>query len=115
MQDLVERSVTLSNERPDIVITSPACADEVTGPSLTVEGMAEVFEAALTVEIRDASGTAVATQNVLAASGVEFSPWTATFDISGLTAGFYDVVAFSHSAMDGSVINEFPVQVSVGP
>jgi hypothetical protein len=113
MQELVERTVTVSSERPDIVITSPQCAEEVTGPSLTVEGMAEVFEAALVVDIRDASGAAVMSQNVMAASGIEFSPWSATFDISGLTGGFYDIVAYSGSAQDGSIINVFPVQISV--
>jgi hypothetical protein len=77
--------------------------------------MAQVFEAALNVDIRDASGTAVLTQNVMAASGTEFSFWTTTFDISGLTPGFYDIVAYSFSAMDGSIQDEFPVQISVGP
>jgi hypothetical protein len=115
MQDVVERSVTLSSERPDIIITSPTCAQEVTGATLAVEGMAEVFEAALVVDIRDASGTTLLSQNVTAASGTEFSPWSATFDISGLTAAFYDVVAYSGSAQDGSIINVFPVQISVSP
>jgi hypothetical protein len=114
MENVVERSVTVSSERPNIVINSPACAEEVSG-TLTVEGMAEVFEAALSVDIRDASGTAVMTQNVMAASGTEFSPWSATFDISSLTPGFYDVVAYTHSARDGAVIDEFPVQISVRP
>jgi hypothetical protein len=118
VQDLVERPIVVSAERPDIVIESPRCAEEVpAGSPLTVRGMALVFEAALTVEIRDASGAVVASQNVLAANGTEFSPWSATFDLPalGLTSAFYDVVAYSHSAMDGSVINEFPVQISVRP
>jgi hypothetical protein len=114
MQDVVERSVTLSSEDPDIVINAPVCAAEVSG-TLVVEGLAQVFEAALNVDIRDASGTAVLTQNVMAASGTEFSFWTTTFDISGLTPGFYDIVAYNHSAEDGAVENEFPVQISVGP
>jgi hypothetical protein len=114
MQDLVETGVILSTENPNIVITSPACAAVVSG-TLTITGMAQVFEAALSVDIRDASGSAVMTQNVLAADGTMFSPWTATFDLSTLPGGFYDVVAYSHSAQDGSVINEFPVQISVAP
>lgn len=114
MQDVEELSVTLSSEDPAIVINTPACAAEVSG-TLTVEGMALVFEAALLVDIRDASGTAVLTNQVMAASGTEFSFWTTTFDLSGLTPGFYDIVAYDRSARDGEIENEFPVQISVGP
>jgi hypothetical protein len=116
MENVVERAIVVSAERPNIVIESPSCNDEVAeGSTLTVSGMAQVFEAQLRVEIRDAAGTALLTQDVLAASGVEYSPWTATFDLSSapVGVGFYDVVAFSHSAMDGSVINEFPVPIIV--
>jgi hypothetical protein len=114
IQDLVETGVILSTEDPDIVINAPACASSVSG-TLTVEGMALVFEAALQVDIRDASGTAVMTNNVMAADGTQFSFWSTTFDISGLTPGFYDVVAYNHSARDGTIENEFPVQISVEP
>jgi hypothetical protein len=113
MQDVVERSVTVSNEQPAIVITTPTCAEDVPAGTLTVSGMALVFEAVLHVDIRDASGAAVRTQRVMAESGTEFSPWTATLDLTGLTAGFYDVVAYDLSAEDGSIENEFPVQISV--
>jgi hypothetical protein len=115
MQDLVERSVTLSHEDPAIVINTPACAADVGHASLTVSGMALVFEAVLHVDIRDSSGTVLATQRVMAGSGTEFSPWTTTFDLSGLAAGLYDLVAYDLSARDGAIENEFPVQISVGP
>jgi hypothetical protein len=32
---------------------------------------------------------------------------------AGLVPGFYDLVAFNLSAKDGSIENEFPVQISV--
>ena len=112
MQDLVESDVILSTENPNIVINAPACAAEVSG-SLTVEGMALVFEAVLFVDIRDASGTQVLSNRVMSANGTEFSFYSTTFDISGLTAGFYDVVAYNLSARDGAIENEFPVQISV--
>ena len=115
MENVVERSVIASADQPNIIINTPACTGQVTGPSLTVEGIARVFEAVLFVEIRDASGAALMNQRVMAASGTEFSPWTATFDVSSLAGGFYDVVAYSLSAADGSVINEFPVQFSRVP
>lgn len=115
MENVVERSVTLSDERPNIVIESPACAEDVGQGMLSVSGMALVFEAVLFVDIRDASGTAVLTQRVMAAGGTEFSPWTATFDLSALPGGFYDVVAYNLSSRDGAIENEFPVQIAVGP
>jgi hypothetical protein len=116
MQDLVERAVTVSAELPAIVIETPVCAQQVSGTTLTVSGTAEVFEAALSVDIRNPTGHAVLSQNVMAASGVERSPWTVTFDLSTLPGGgFYDVVAYTHSAEDGSVIDEFPVQISYAP
>lgn len=112
MQDVEEVSVTLSSEDPAIVINTPACAANVSG-SLTVEGMALVFEAVLHVDIRQPDGTVVATNRVMAASGTEFSFWSTTFDLSGLSPGFYDLVAYNLSARDGAVENEFPVQISV--
>jgi hypothetical protein len=49
----------------------------------------------------------------MAAGGTEFSPWTATFDLSALPgAGYYDLVAYNLSARDGSIENEFPVQIA---
>jgi hypothetical protein len=69
----------------------------------------------LHVDIRDSSGTVLATNRVMAASGTEFSFWTTTFDLSGLSGGFYDLVAYDLSARDGAIENEFPVQISVGP
>jgi hypothetical protein len=113
--NLVERDVTVSAEPPNIVINSPACAEEVTGPTLTVEGEALVFEAALTVEVRDDAGTVLLTQQAMAESGTERSPWITTLDISAIPPGFYEVVAYSTSAEDGSVINEFPVQINRAP
>jgi hypothetical protein len=114
MQDVVERSVELSSVRPNIVIDSPSCAAEVSG-TLTVTGRALVFEAVLFVDIRDSSGAVVMTERVMAADGTSFAPWTATFETSGLTPGFYDLVAYDKSARDGAIGHEFPVQISVGP
>jgi hypothetical protein len=115
VQDLVETGVILSSENPAIVINTPACAANVGNASLTVEGMALVFEAVLHVDIRDSSGTVLATNRVMSANGTEFSFWTTTFDLSGLSPGFYDLVAYNLSARDGEIENEFPVQISVGP
>jgi hypothetical protein len=117
MENLVERTLIVSSEHPNIVIESPSCNERVSAAgTLTVSGMAQVFEATLQVDIRDAAGTALLTQTVMAASGTEYSPWTATFDVSTLPASaFYDVVAYSFSARDGTVENEFPVPIIVEP
>ena len=116
MENVVERSVTLSVERPNIVITSPVCAADVGAGTLNVTGMAQVFEAVLFVDIRDAGGAVLLTQRVMAAGGTEFSPWTATFDLSALPGGgFYDLVAYNLSARDGAIENEFPVQIAFAP
>lgn len=115
-QDVVERAITISSDQPNIVIESPRCSDVVRpGAMLVVRGNAQVFEAALSVELRDASGATFLAQNVLADSGVERSPWSATLDLSGLPegSGLYDLVAYSYSAEDGSIINEFPVPILV--
>ena len=77
IENLVERNVTLSPQHPAIFITSPECGATVApGDTLEVTGRAAVFEAALTVELRDASGAVVVGQNVMAATGVEESDFT---------------------------------------
>jgi hypothetical protein len=117
MVNLVKRNVTVSSHRPAIFITSPACgATVVPGATLAVQGRATVFEAALTVELRDASATAVVTQNVMADSGTDESDFSAALAIPAtLPSGFYDLVAFDHSARDGAVENAFAIQVEVAP
>ncbi|MEO7374169.1 MAG: Gmad2 immunoglobulin-like domain-containing protein [Terrimesophilobacter sp.] len=68
--NLVERKVFLSPKRPPILMTSPICGDVVTpGGTLAIQGLATVFEAALTVELRDASGAAVFSKNLMTEEG----------------------------------------------
>ena len=67
MIDLVERQITISTERPDIIVTSPRCGDVYpAGTLIQVLGTANLFEASLTVELRDSSGTPVVTLPVTA-------------------------------------------------
>jgi len=76
--------------------------------------MAAVFEAALTVELRDSSGSALVVVPVTAEECCVESPFAAELTIpAGLSSGFYDVVAYSLNAEDGSIENEFPVQIEV--
>ncbi|TFD54717.1 hypothetical protein E3T55_02680 [Cryobacterium frigoriphilum] len=113
--NLVERPVTLSPTRPAITLTSPACGDTVAaGGVLSVSGVATVFEAQLTVELRDARGTVVFTRYLMTEEGGVESLFGEFVTLpSGLTAGFYDLVAFNTSMKDGSVQNEFAVQITV--
>jgi hypothetical protein len=115
-ENIVERPLTLSAEAPDIVIEEPDCNATFTkSDTLQASGNAQVFEAALTVELRDANGNVVLTQNVTAADGTQRSPWTAALDLSdpAVLPGLYELVALSFSAEDGTVENEFGVPVTV--
>lgn len=113
--NLIERQITLSPERPAILLTSPSCGDVVAaGGRLSVQGLATVFEAALTIELRDSAGAAVLSRNLMTAEGGVESPFGELITIpAGLPGGFYDLVALSYSAKDGSIENEFPVQIDV--
>ncbi|ANP74690.1 Gmad2 immunoglobulin-like domain-containing protein [Cryobacterium arcticum] len=114
-ENVVERPLTLTTERPPIIITSPGCGDTVVpGGTLTVVGRALVPEAQFTLELRDASGAALLTQDVMAADGTQESDFSATLDIpAGLSTGFYDLVGFDNSLKDGSEQYDFPVQLLV--
>ncbi len=115
MINLVTRRITLLPDHPAIYMTAPRCGDRIApGGTIVVAGQALVFEAVLHVDLRDASGTALVTQRVMAASGTEESPFSASLAVPvGAADGFYDVVAYSLSARDGSVINEFSVPVEL--
>jgi len=118
MTNLVEREITVSAERPAITLTSPVCGATMTNPGadFLVEGLATVFEAALTVEFRDAAGWVILTKDLVTEVGNQESGFSEYVTLPADTpAGFYDVVAFDHSPKDGSIENEFSVQVRVRP
>ena len=115
MQNLVQRKVTVSAEHPAIFITSPTCGEEVApGSILTVTGRALVFEAMFTLELRDSAGVTVVNTQATAESGTEESNFTAALAVpADAVSGYYDLVAFDNSAQDGSVIDEFSIQLLV--
>lgn len=113
--DLVEYPITIAPDRPPIILTSPACGQvyEV-GGLMMVTGTAALFEAALTVDVRDASGATVATLPVIADACCVESNFSSMLTLpTDIAPGFYDVVAYSLSAKDGTMENEFPVQIEV--
>jgi hypothetical protein len=113
--DLVEYPITIATDRPPIILTSPACGQVYESGSLVlVTGRATLFEAALTVEVRDASGTVVVTLPVTADECCVESNFSSQLTLpDDMTPGRYDVVAYSLSPKDGSVENEFPVQIEI--
>jgi hypothetical protein len=113
--DLVEYPITIAPDRPLIILTSPACYQVYDlGGLMMVTGTAALFEAALTVDVRDASGTTVATLQVTADECCVESNFSSSLTLpSDIPPGLYDVVAYSLSPKDGSVENEFPVQIEL--
>jgi hypothetical protein len=112
-EDIVMLPVTLGPAVPNILINEPRCNAAVPRSSgaLAVSGVAEVFEAQLTVQLQDHEGAVLATQDVLTTNGTARSPWQATFDLANVPVAPLEVVAFSLSAEDGSMINEFRIPV----
>jgi len=113
--NVVEVPLVVTPERPPIIIVTPVCGDTVApGGQIAVTGRAQVFEAQFTLELRDAAGTAVLSQEVTAESGTEESNFSALLTVpADLPSGFYDLVGYDTSAKDGSVQYEFPVQILV--
>ena len=113
--NVVEVPLVVTPERPPIIIVTPVCGDTVApGGQIAVTGRAQVFEAQFTLELRDAAGTAVLSQEVTAESGTEESNFSALLTVpADLPGGFYDLVGYDTSAKDGSVQYEFPVQILV--
>lgn len=113
--NVVEQGVVITPDRPPIFIYQPVCGDRVApGDPMFVKGRALVFEAQFSLDLRDASGEVILTQQVSAESGSEESNFDATVTIpADLPGGFYDLVAYDNSAQDGSIQHEFPVQIEV--
>jgi len=114
MVDLVEFPITIAPDRPNIIVTSPRCGDVYdAGGLILLTGTAALFEAAFTVELRNAS-TTIMTIPVTADECCVESPFSSSLTLPGdLSPGFYDIVAYSLSAKDGTAENEFIVQIEV--
>lgn len=117
-ENIVERAVNIAPEPPGIVIVEPPCS--VNAPKtepLAVNGEAEVFEAALTLELHNEAGETVLTKNILSTEGQTRSPFSTTLDLTdpAIVPGQYDLVAVSFSAEDGARENEFAIPIEVVP
>ena len=97
-----------------ITVTPDCNVDIAAGTGLPVTGTASVFEAALSLELRNADGMVVASQPVTAdASAPARGSWSAMLNISSLPAGLYELTAFDLSARDGSRENEFSIPLRI--
>ena len=114
-ENVVTRNVTIVADAPAIVILTPACnVDIAAGTGLRVTGTASVFEAALSLDLRNADGMVVASQPVTADAGAPArGSWSAMLNISSLPAGLYELTAFDLSARDGSRENEFSIPLRI--
>ncbi len=116
VEDLISVPVTISNEQPGVVITSPLCGAQVKSP-LLVEGTASVFEGAVVIVVRDSLGNELVRVSTQASVG---APDRGTFSqevsFPPPSASQFDTIeAFSTSAADGSVQNLFSVPVVFTP
>lgn len=105
----------LTPDVPDILITQPRCAADVPGgTSLAVSGTARVFEATLTAELRASSGAVVAAKQITADAGAPATGrWSTQFDLDGIAAGAYELVAYSGSARDGTAEHVFSIPIRI--
>lgn len=112
---VVETPVVVTSERPPIIIETPVCGDTVApGGMIAVHGRAQVLEAKFSLELRDAAGTAVLTQELTAENATDEPGFSATVTVpADLPGGFYDLVGYQAGAEGGSVKYEFPVQILV--
>lgn len=100
---------------PEVLIESPtwgAMVPAATG--LRVRGSANVFEAVFQLEIADATGKIVRTQQVMATSGSGTrGTFDATLSLAGVKPGAAKIVGSYLSAKDGSrvVVTEVPVTI----
>ena len=101
-------------EAPQILIESPLDGDSVASP-IRLRGTANVYEATVSIEVRDATGTVVLEAFTTATSG---TGTRGTFDTSLVlpaASGTMTITAFESSAKDGKPLHAVDVQVDVAP
>lgn len=102
----------IEDQTPQILIESPLTGDTVTSP-IRVRGTANVFEATVSLEVRDEAGTRILEAFTTATSG---SGTRGTFDTQLSPpggSGAVTIVAFEASAEDGRPLHEVSVRVTL--
>ena len=104
----------IEQQTPQILVESPLPGDRVTSP-IRVRGTANVFEATVSFEVRDANGKVLRRSFTTATSG---TGTRGTFDTKLAVPGAVGpvtIVAFEASAEDGSPLHVTTVPVTVAP
>lgn len=104
----------IEEQTPQILIESPLPGDTVASP-MRLRGTANVFEANVSIEVRDETGTVILEAFTTATSG---TGTRGTFDtkLSLPTAsGSLTIVAFEASAEDGRPLHAVDVRVTLEP
>jgi hypothetical protein len=102
----------IEDQTPQILIESPLPGDTVTSP-VRVRGTANVFEATVSFEVRDTTGTVVHEGFTTATSGTGTrGTFDTTLPLPGLE-GTMTIIAFEASAEDGRPLHVVDVQVTL--
>ena len=98
---------------PAILVQSPGIGDRVSSP-VAISGTADVFEAVVSIEIRDANGTVLSSAFTMATCGTGCRGTFATtvrYDVNHTQPG--TIVVFEVSAKDGSPQNVVRIPVTL--
>ena len=104
----------IEDQTPQILIESPLPGDTVTSP-VRLRGTANVFEANVSIEAKDETGTVILEAFTTATSG---TGTRGTFDTKlnlPTASGTITIVTFEASAEDGRPLHVRDVQVTVAP
>jgi len=91
-------------------IDAPKVGAAIKNP-VKVSGQASVFEAALQIRIKDASGLTLAREKVMTADGQKMSPFSATIKYKKPTRPKGTIEFYSLSPKDGSEVNKLAIPV----
>lgn len=104
----------IEDQTPQILIESPLPGDTVSSP-VRLRGTANVFEANVSIEVRDETGAVILEAFTTATSG---TGTRGTFDTKlslPTVSGKLTIVAFEASAQDGRPLHAVEVQVTLEP
>ncbi len=98
----------------DIEISTPAALSTVSSP-VDVGGRSTAYEAVVNLSLyRDGSRTPLATGTVMGGSMGVMGPFSASLHYSAGTGTYGDLVVFSRSAKDGSVLEASAIRLRLG-
>jgi germination protein M len=104
----------IEDQTPQILVESPLPGDDVSTP-IRLLGTANVFEATVSLEVRDSAGKAILETFTTATSGTGTrGTFETTLPVPGRT-GDVTVVAFESSAKDGRPLHVFEVPLTLAP